>query len=97
LARDNLGKRKSVPDSSFLFCGEKESVAHLFFDCVVAKKAWEMISQVLGVKVGSNYESVASLWLCNKRFDVCNIFTSVIFLELMEVKKLLVLPGCLAG
>jgi hypothetical protein len=34
------------------------------------------------------------LWLCNKRFGVCNIFTSAIFLEFMEVKKLPVLLGC---
>jgi hypothetical protein len=47
-----------------------------------------------GVKVGSNYEPVASLWVCNKRFGVCNIFTSAIFLEFMEVKKLPVLLGC---
>jgi hypothetical protein len=39
LNKDNLGKRKNVPDLFCLFFGEEESVAHLFFECVVTKKA----------------------------------------------------------
>jgi hypothetical protein len=60
LTRNNLSKRQNVADSC-LFCGEEESVAHLFFKCVVAMKAWGVMSEVLGVNIGANYESVASL------------------------------------
>jgi hypothetical protein len=60
LTRNNLSKRQNVADSC-LFCGEEESAAHLFFKCVVAMKAWGVMSEVLGVNIGANYESVASL------------------------------------
>jgi hypothetical protein len=39
LTWDNLEKRRKLDDSSCLFCGEMESIAHLFFECVVARKA----------------------------------------------------------
>jgi hypothetical protein len=35
-----------------------------------------VISLVFGVKVGADYESIAKLWLCNKKFGICNMFTS---------------------
>jgi hypothetical protein len=87
LTRDNLDKRRNVADASCLFCGEMESVTHLFFECVVAKRAWEVISGVLGVKVGFNYESVANLWLCNKKYGICNIFTSALCWSLCKLRN----------
>jgi hypothetical protein len=77
LTRDNLSKR-SVDDPSCVFCGEEEYASHLFFSCVVAKRAWEMLSVVLGVQVGSSYESIAKLWFCNKKYGICNVFTSAV-------------------
>jgi hypothetical protein len=44
LTRDNLEKRHNLDDSTCLFCTEKESVHHLFFDCVVARRTWELVS-----------------------------------------------------
>jgi hypothetical protein len=41
LARDNIGKRQKLDDMSCLFCVENETTRHLFFECVVAKKAWQ--------------------------------------------------------
>ena len=38
LAGDNLAKRRKVEDESCLFCNEKETSQHLFFDCAVAKR-----------------------------------------------------------
>jgi hypothetical protein len=35
LTRDNVGKRRKVDYEWCLFCDEKESVPHLFFDCAV--------------------------------------------------------------
>jgi len=35
LTRDNLAKRRKVEDESCLFCCEKETCQHLFFDCAV--------------------------------------------------------------
>ena len=40
LTRDNLALRQKVDDKSCVFCEEKETVNHLFFECVVAKLIW---------------------------------------------------------
>jgi hypothetical protein len=72
LTRDNLEKRR-VADTC-LFCAEKEIVCHLLFECVVARRAWEMI--LVGVRLGQDYESIAKLWLCNTKFGVINIISS---------------------
>ncbi|TVU21933.1 hypothetical protein EJB05_31604, partial [Eragrostis curvula] len=60
LTRDNLGSKKKLNDETCLFCSEKESVFHLFFDCVVARKMWVDISEVLDKNVGENFESIES-------------------------------------
>jgi hypothetical protein len=51
-----------LSDSLCLFCSE-EAVDHLFFECVVAKRSWELVSKILGVNVGSDYVSMVKLWL----------------------------------
>jgi hypothetical protein len=66
LTRDNLTNRRKVEDMSCVFCSEPETVAHLFFDCCVARAFWEIISAVIGRQVGSDFESVAQLWLSEK-------------------------------
>jgi hypothetical protein len=67
-----------VEDKTCLFCQEKESASHLFFDYVVAKQAWCMLTKVIGFNVGLDYESLAKCWLCNKKFGVVNILSSVV-------------------
>jgi hypothetical protein len=61
LSRDNLSKRQHVPDASCLFCCDDESVAHLFFECVVAREMWSQISMLTGIKLQVNLLSVSSL------------------------------------
>jgi hypothetical protein len=78
LTRDNLAKRREVNDPTGLFCDEKESISHLFFHCCVAKNVWESVSVWLTRTVGTDFESVASLWIANKKFMVCNIVSSVV-------------------
>jgi len=66
LSRDNLAKRREVEDPSCLFCSEKESVQHLFFDCVVAKQCRFLISEILNTMVGVNLVDIGKFWLINK-------------------------------
>jgi hypothetical protein len=70
-----LERRKNLDDPTCLFCSEKESIHHLFFSYVVSNRAWEVVSQVIGVQTGWDFESVAQLWLCNKKFGVTNVIT----------------------
>ena len=75
LTRDNLGKRRKVEDSTCLFCNEQESLNHLFFDCVVAKQLWEVLSSIFGIQLGNSLDNIGKFWLSNKRNGVLNICT----------------------
>ena len=70
LTRDNLAKRREVSDPTCLFCDEQESISHLFFQCCVAKHVWAAISGWLDRGMVENFESIASLWIANKRHDL---------------------------
>jgi hypothetical protein len=61
LTRDNLRKRQNLDDYTCLFCTEKESIHHLFFNCVVARRIWELVSQGISVQVSSDFESMTKL------------------------------------
>ena len=87
LTRDNLAKRREVNDRTCLFCGENESITHLFFQCCVAKLVWDAVSDWLNRRVGNDFESVASLWLSNKRHMVCNIISSVVMWVLWKLRN----------
>lgn len=60
----------------------QETSQHLFFECVVAKQVWSMISELLDLEIGSGFESIGSRWLSNKRFLVHNMFSSATLLYL---------------
>jgi hypothetical protein len=47
LTRDNLEKRRRLDDNTYVFCSEPESVFHLFYECVVAKRAWQHIYEFI--------------------------------------------------
>ena len=76
LTRDNLHKRRPVDDKTCLFCTELETVDHLFFGCFVATQIWSTISDIFGVPIGADFESVARWWISNNRNSVMNIFSS---------------------
>lgn len=52
-----------------------------------------MISDVLGIKMGKNYESIAKLWLCNKRYGVTNIVTSALCWSVWKLRNILCFQG----
>ena len=80
LTRDNLAKRRRVSDPTCLFCADKESINHLFFDGCIAKIIWECISELLNLSLGQDFESVARFWLANKRHGVTNaVFSAVLW------------------
>jgi hypothetical protein len=68
MTRDNL-RHRGIPKP--LVCelySEMEFVKHLFFDCLVSKLLWADVQEIIGVDV-NDYLSLASKWLCNKRFE----------------------------
>jgi hypothetical protein len=90
LTRDNLEKRMKLDDTTCVFCTEKETTCHLFFGCVVAQRTWQVISQVLGVEIGAYYESIARLWLCNKKYEVANIVTSAVCWSIWKLRNVMI-------
>jgi predicted HTH transcriptional regulator len=81
LARDNFRKKRKVEDQSCLFCNESESIDHLFFGCSVATQ------EIIGFPIGQDYESIASCWLCNKKFGVVNSLTSAVCWGLWKLRN----------
>lgn len=65
LTRDNLSIRRKVEDPTCLLCSKAETIQYLFFDCVVAKQLWNVLSEVLDKPVVSDFVAVGSLWLSN--------------------------------
>ena len=72
LIRDNLQKKRRDVADRCLFYYEEESVNHLFFDCCVAKLTWELISEIVGMKVGTDFESIGRWWISNDKNAVLN-------------------------
>jgi hypothetical protein len=93
LTRDNLKKCRDVSNPTCLFCSDQESISHLFFNCVVAKNVWIIISEVLEVGIGEDYESVAKLWIANKKYVVTNVVTSAVLWSLWKLRNELYFQG----
>jgi hypothetical protein len=60
---DNMRKRGIDKPEQCSFCAEKESIMHLFFECVAAKVIWGYVSEFLGFDFGKEYLSIATKWL----------------------------------
>jgi hypothetical protein len=87
LTRDNLDKRRNLDDASCLFFSERETATHLFLECIVARRAWMLISRSIGMQIGESYESIAKLLLCNKKFGITNMVTSVVCWSLWKLRN----------
>jgi hypothetical protein len=74
LTRDNWAKRRTVEDDSCLFCADKESIQHLFFNCCVAKCMRQVCSDISRRQLGSDFESV----LHNKNLKCLNVLTTTV-------------------
>jgi hypothetical protein len=93
LTRDNLDQRRKVEDKTCLFCEEPESIHHLFFECVVAKQAWSVVSVVIGFQIGTDFESMTKCWLCNIKFGAINMLSSTLCWSIWKLKNMLCFHG----
>jgi hypothetical protein len=57
LTRDNLAKRRNVDDKSCMFCSENETVMHLFYECCVARNLWELVAEITGLPLVTDFLS----------------------------------------
>jgi hypothetical protein len=70
-------------------CKELETVKHLMFECIVARQLWTIVEKVFDCNI-DNFESIASKWLCNKKFLHFNLVTSTTLWGLWINRNILV-------
>lgn len=93
LTRDNLSIRRKAEEKTCLFCCELESVNHLFFDCVVAKQLWSVMSDIFGRSLGSDFLSIGQLWISNNKFLDCNMFSAAALWGLWKLRNKICFQG----
>lgn len=59
-----------MEDDSCLFYSEKETGNHLFFDSVVAKHCWFVISEIVVLHVGESIVEIGKFRLSDKNFSI---------------------------
>jgi len=72
---DNLAERGIHKPLDCKFCSEKESVHHLFFDCIVARQLWACLSDFNGSVINS-YFDMASKWIAPKKYKSTNTISA---------------------
>ncbi|PNT70933.1 hypothetical protein BRADI_2g20066v3, partial [Brachypodium distachyon] len=90
---NNLAKRRHVDDPTCVFCGEQESISHLFFDCVVSKLTWNLISDILGITIGSDFESVGRWWISTNRHAAHDIVSTAILWTIWPYRNAICFQG----
>jgi hypothetical protein len=75
-------------------CTEFEIVHHLMFECIVARALWDLFEEVFYVHV-SNFESIATKWLCNKKSMHFNVVSSAVLWGYGLIKTILCLTRLL--
>jgi hypothetical protein len=56
---------------------EIETVKHLMFECVVSRIPWDDVFKIFDIFV-NDFETIASKWLCNKKFLHFNLVSSAV-------------------
>ena len=93
LTRDNLAKRQHVEDLTCVFYGEAESIHHLFFECVVARQVWLMISNCTKMHVPESFESFIPFWKKKKCYDAINLISAATLWSLWLFRNEFVFQG----
>uniref|UniRef100_A0ACD5Y5V5 Uncharacterized protein n=1 Tax=Avena sativa TaxID=4498 RepID=A0ACD5Y5V5_AVESA len=89
MTRDNLRARGIPKPLECEFCKEIESVHHLMFDCIVAKLLWADVFKIFNIQI-TDFESLASKWLCNKKFLHLNVVNATVLWGIWNTRNRLV-------
>jgi hypothetical protein len=93
MTRDNLEKRNMGKPTQCEFCGEPESITHLFFDCIVAREIWTSVSMFLKVQIGTTYESIARFWPANKNHSAMNTICAAVLWGIWKNRNAMIFDG----
>ena len=70
-----------------LFCGEPESVNHVFFYCCVVRVLWSFFSGVFGFQLVGSFEVVAKWWISRKKHAVLNMRISAVLWSVWKLRN----------
>jgi hypothetical protein len=76
-----------LDDNRCLFCNELESVSHLFFKCCVVRLVWSEIAEISGKEIGTYFESVATLWVADKKYKVLNVCSAAALWAIWKLRN----------
>ena len=85
--------QSSIPAKTWFFCCVEETVQQLFFNCCVAVDVWNIISQILDVQIGSDFEPVAKQQKSNKKHAMRNVCYADILWSLQKTRNTLCFQG----
>jgi hypothetical protein len=74
---DNLRARGMTKPLECEMCKEIETIKHLMLEYVVSRMLWDDVLTIFDISV-TNFESIASKWLCNKKFLHFNLVSSAV-------------------
>jgi hypothetical protein len=63
------------------------------FECYVAKNIWNVCSELFDKNIGTDFESVARWWLCDKNFKVLNICTTAVMWSIWKLRNEICFQG----
>ena len=46
---------KITNDDSCVFCGQRDTLSHFFFDCTIAMQIWDEAERIVSYNVGRNF------------------------------------------
>jgi hypothetical protein len=58
-------------------CKEIKTFKHLMFECIVSRLLWDDVFKIFGIAM-TDFESIASKWICNKKFLHSNLVSSAV-------------------
>ena len=90
MTRDNLLKRKMHKPTDCVFCKELEPIDHLFFECIIAKEIWYYVSIFFGFNIGSNFLSLATFWISNKKHASTNAICAAVLWGIWKFRNALI-------
>jgi hypothetical protein len=68
-------------------------VHHLFFGCCVAKLMWSELSEVVGIEIKPDFESVAKMWVLGKKFRIIIVCTSAMLWSIWKFRNGMIFQG----
>jgi hypothetical protein len=66
-----------------------ESIPHVFFQCCIVNNIWRLVSGMLSLEFGNDFESVARLWVDNKKHVVTNRISSAVLWSIWKLSTVL--------